>query len=82
MNTHVDPLLQYPIGKFEWIEHPSRKEIKTAISTLEEFPLILKSTVSDLSKDILLNQYRPDAWNIAQVVHHIADSQNHYLIGC
>ena len=77
MNTPVDPLLQYPIGKFEWIEHPSRKEIEIAISTLKKFPMILKSTVSGLSKDILLNQYRPDAWNIAQVVHHIADSHMH-----
>ena len=69
--------LTYPIGKFEWPENPTSEAINQGITRLEEFPEKLKAAIAGLSKDTLQNCYRPEGWNIAQVVHHLADSHMH-----
>ena len=69
--------LQYPIGKYEWNDHPVEDDIKRAINVLDTFPSILKKTIDTLSPQTLMNKYRPNGWTIAQVVHHMADSHMH-----
>ena len=69
--------LTYPIGKFECPENPISEAINQGITRLEEFPEKLKAAIAGLSKDTLQNCYRPEGWNIAQVVHHLADSHMH-----
>ena len=69
--------LTYPIGKFEWPENPTSESINQGIKRLEEFPKKLKIAIAGLSKDTLQNCYRPEGWNIVQVVHHLADSHMH-----
>ena len=58
--------LRYPIGKFEWVDHPSLDQVEKAIETLANF-----------SQELRKVQYRPESWNIAQVIHHLADSHMH-----
>jgi len=77
MNENELLKLTYPVGKFEWNEKPNKEEIKKGITLLEEFPEKLRKSVSNLSKETLLNHYRPGSWTIAQVVHHLADSHMH-----
>ena len=69
--------LTYPIGKFEWPENPTSEAINQGIKRIEEFPKKLKAAIAGLSKDTLQNCYRPEGWNITQVVHHLADSHMH-----
>jgi uncharacterized damage-inducible protein DinB len=77
MNENELLKLTYPVGKFEWNEKPNKEEIKKGITLIEEFPEKLRKSVSNLSKETLLNHYRPGSWTIAQVVHHLADSHMH-----
>jgi DinB superfamily len=66
--------LKYPIGKFQAISEWNDVSIKKYGTTIETFPQLLKSEVSALSTSDLEKKYRPDGWNIAQVVNHCADS--------
>ncbi len=68
--------LKYPIGKFKWPKEVSVISISEYISVIEKFPALLKSEVEKLSEEELLFIYRPEGWNIRQVVHHCADSHS------
>ena len=73
----MDDKLRYPIGKFEWIDQPNSYQIEKAIETIADFPKKLKIKLEGLNSNDLKKQYRPESWNIAQIVHHIADSHMH-----
>ena len=73
----MEETLKYPIGKFQWNALPTSQEIEIGIKTLEDFPQKLRTILSKLSEEDLLKQYRPEGWNIAQIVHHLADSHMH-----
>tara|TARA_B100000795_G_scaffold45918_1_gene30187 strand:+ start:5487 stop:5735 length:249 start_codon:yes stop_codon:yes gene_type:complete len=75
-------LLKHPVGTFQWNGNPNSEEIKNAIKELERFPEELKKSLAGVTTETLKNRYRPEGWTITQVIHHLADSQNHYLIGC
>jgi hypothetical protein len=66
--------LKYPIGDFAGIFTWTSLDIKNYIQTIETFPQLLKAEVGTLHQDTLKNRYRPEGWNIAQVVNHCADS--------
>jgi hypothetical protein len=77
MNPEAIEKLRYPIGKFDW-EAPRTKEVlNEAIVKIKNFPVQLNELVSPLSTPVLLHRYRPEGWTIAQVVHHLADSNMH-----
>lgn len=67
-------LLKYPIGKYVKPETISESVISDWIKTIEELPNQLSKLTKDLSIEQLHWPYRPDGWNIKQVVHHLADS--------
>jgi len=69
--------LQYPIGKFQWIEKPTLSEIKTAISVIEAFPKKLIALSASFTESDVEKTYRLGGWTVAQVIHHIADSHMH-----
>lgn len=72
--------LKFPIGKFIKPETISENQLKIWISEIETFPEILELLTKKLSIADLHLKYRPNGWNIKQVVHHCADSHMNNLM--
>ena len=72
-------LLKYPIGKYQPVE-VTNEVFEKWVLTLKNFPERVKKLVGNLSYENLELQYRPDGWNINQVVHHVADSHMNSFI--
>ena len=72
--------LQYPIGKFNKDKTYSLAENKISKEYLEAFPDLLIALTENLSTEELSKTYRPNGWNIRQIVHHIADSHANMYI--
>jgi hypothetical protein len=66
--------LKYPIGKFSKPEIITPGHLDNWIRDLENLPEQLSKLISPLTNDQLQTAYRPEGWNIRQVVHHLADS--------
>lgn len=66
--------LKYPIGEFIKPDIISNEILVEWITTIENFPKILFTEVVNLTEKELKYRYRPNGWNISQVVHHCADS--------
>ena len=72
--------LKYPIGKFIKPEIISEHLILEWIETIEGLPEILYNLTKKISVEQLNWPYRPEGWNIKQVVHHLADSHMNSII--
>lgn len=72
--------LKFPIGKCPKTDDASANDVTTWIETIEKFPSKIKTLTSNLSDEQLNWIYRPDGWNIKQVVHHCADSHMNSFI--
>jgi hypothetical protein len=72
--------LKYPIGNFIKPDTIDSELIDKWILDIEKFPKSVTALVENLSKEELHFQYRPDGWNIKQVVHHCADSHMNSII--
>lgn len=66
--------LKYPIGKLQYPEKYTKKDIEQWISTIEELPQQLENLVEDFDDLQLDTPYRPEGWTVRQVIHHLADS--------
>jgi len=66
--------LKFPIGEFEIPEQVSVENIRDYIDEVARLPQALIDEVEHLDQDQLQMVYRPEGWNIRQLVHHIADS--------
>jgi hypothetical protein len=66
--------LKYPVGKFVRPKEFSQSEVRNAVDVIGRFPALLHAEVSSLTDEELRWTYRPEGWNIRQVVHHVADS--------
>ena len=66
--------LQYPIGKFEYVEAHDEFEMELLLDSLAMIPGILRSEVDQLDDEQLDTAYRPEGWTVRQVIHHLADS--------
>jgi len=72
--------LRFPIGKYKSVKNPTDTILASWIKTIEAFPSNLNNAVNGLSKEQLKQTYRPEAWTIIQLVHHLADSHmNAYM---
>lgn len=60
--------------------HVSTELKERWIETIDSFPFTLRALVQDLSSEEKKLTYRPEGWNIKQVVHHCADSHMNSLI--
>jgi hypothetical protein len=66
--------LKYPIGKFVKPEYVNNETLVQWISDIEHLPKNIEALTKDLTTEQLQWIYRPNGWNIKQVVHHCADS--------
>jgi hypothetical protein len=65
--------LRFPVGKFAFTE-PAAPMRKGCIVQFREAPAQLRAAVSGLTREQLSSCYRPQGWTLAQVVHHLAES--------
>ena len=71
--------LQYPVGKYKY-EEPTEETWEQWIAMIENTPEKLQKIVSTLSFEQLEKSYRPDGWNVKQIIHHMADSHMNSFI--
>jgi len=72
--------LKYPVGNFRFPEEFGEGDIEAWIGEIEDFPNKLRMEVGGLTPEQFNWKYRPDGWNILQVVHHCADSHMNAFI--
>jgi hypothetical protein len=65
--------LKYPIGKFKFIQ-PTLELRAEHIHQFRTAPHLLYDAVKNLTEDQLISTYRPSGWTLAQVVHHLTES--------
>src|SRR5699024_6836734 len=65
----------FPIGELNVPEHASMQNVEKWLKEIEIYTIRLRGTVASLSDDEMNKTYRKGAWNVRQLVHHIADSQ-------
>lgn len=71
--------LKYPIGKY----NPGEIKIEMINDWIEElrsFPEKLTKVLDGIDEESLMYTYRPEGWNIQQLVHHLADSHMNSII--
>jgi uncharacterized damage-inducible protein DinB len=69
----TDEELKYPIGRFQFEQATSDLRTKY-IRQFKSAPCDLYNAVKGLKENQLLSTYRPGGWTLAQVVHHVAES--------
>ena len=67
--------LKFPIGPFMTRENISNEELHDLIGTIEGAPQKYSTVAGNLSQRDLLATYREGAWNVQQLVNHVADMQ-------
>ena len=72
--------LKYPIGRFEWKPTMSEKSFEFHKIKIANYPNLLENKIKDLNSNDFKKTYRPGGWEIAQLIHHIADSHTHNYI--
>lgn len=72
--------LQYPIGECPKFASISPSNLKKWIADIEVFPEQIRLITEHLTLFQKQWVYRPEGWNIAQVVHHCADSHMNSFI--
>jgi len=67
--------LKFPIGPFVKKEEYRSEELSSLIEDIKNAPAAYKRLAESFSEDDLLKEYRPGGWNVAQLIHHVADVQ-------
>ena len=67
-------LLKYPKGKVHLPETITQKKREEWIQCITDFPNLVETEIIGLNTSELNSKYRPDGWNIKQVVNHCVDS--------
>ncbi len=73
-------VLKFPTGKVDFPNVITNNHISEWIQTLEGFPIQVKNEIQGLQKKELAHKYRPNGWNIKQIVNHCADSHLNSVI--
>lgn len=71
--------LKYPVGKY----NPGSiqfHQIERWIDDISQLPTELNQALLQVDEKSLSYTYRPEGWNIQQVVHHLADSHMNSII--
>lgn len=66
-------LLKFPIGPFAAKENITEPELAELIKTIEDAPAQYRKITKGLSGADLRKSYREGAWNVQQLVNHVAD---------
>ena len=72
--------LMYPIGRFSPKADYSAEEVATFLTTIETYPQKLRDLVAGKSAEDCKKYYREGSWDVAQLLHHLADMQLFYLV--
>ena len=72
--------LKYPTGRFTAPEEITLEHVQEWIDTIETFPERLTKALDGVTEEQLEKSYRPGAWTVRQLVHHLADSHVHSYI--
>lgn len=67
--------LKNPIGKLEPAENATLQDVKGWLLQIETYVDKLREVLKDATEEDYEKTYREGAWNVRQLVHHIADSQ-------
>ena len=67
--------IQFPIGKLEAPVNATLEDVKGWLAQTETYTNRLRETLEGITEEDYLKTYREGAWNVRQLVHHIADSQ-------
>lgn len=78
-NTELEKL-KYPNGKFSFPSSLTASEIEECIKAIKQLPHQIKEAVNGLSEAQLQNTYRPEGWNIKQLLNHLIDSHTNSVI--
>lgn len=68
--------LRFPIGEYTPPDFISHEQRDKWIEQIAAFPNQIKQLTANLSDAQTLATYRPEGWNIRQLVHHCADSHS------
>lgn len=80
MSNEALEKLKYPIGPFERPSKIVTSDLTVWKQTIADFPEQMRVLTANLSETEKSWRYRPEGWNVAQVVHHCADSHmNAYI---
>ena len=72
--------LRYPIGEFKFEAPLAQDQRQALIEKIEQTPARMRAAVADLNDEQLDTPYRPEGWNVRQVVHHVPESHlNAYI---
>lgn len=66
--------LKFPVGKCPEFKDINSQSLEDWMAEIADFPKKIRALTEDLSEIEKQWVYRPLGWNIAQVVHHCADS--------
>jgi len=66
--------LKYPIGQVEFPKQITENHIAKWIQVLEVFPNQVEEEIKGLLKSEMAYKYRPEGWNIQQIINHCIDS--------
>ncbi len=80
--TNSDELTQrkFPIGPFKAPENLSTRELESLIDIIASAPAKYREISQGLSEADLKKTYREGAWNVQQLIHHVADIQLLHLL--
>lgn len=67
--------VKFPIGELQVPENVTLEHIQEWLKDIETYTTRLREIVDSLNEAELNKTYRDGAWNVRQLVHHIADSQ-------
>lgn len=67
--------VQFPIGTLQVPENATTADVQEWAAQIETYVTRLREAVDGLTDAQLAKTYREGAWNVRQLVHHIADSQ-------
>ena len=67
--------VRFPIGPLQVPDEVNHTHIAQWVAQIETYVTRLRNTVDGISEDEWQATYREGAWNVRQLVHHIADSQ-------
>lgn len=72
--THPDEI-KYPIGPFRSQPDIPKSELDALTDTIASAPALYREVTKGLSPSDLAKTYRDGAWNVQQLVNHVADIQ-------
>ncbi|MDQ4141937.1 MAG: putative metal-dependent hydrolase [Bacteroidota bacterium] len=65
--------LQYPVGRFQPKADYTQQEVAALLQWLKNAPTRYEELLNHLPETDLDKTYRPGAWTVRQLVHHVAD---------